>query len=117
MLRDVPRDGDGDGDGDGSDWTPSPGRSRFVRRTRRRWRPGAWRLSRGPRRRRRGPSGEPAHTNVTPGFTDCIDYVFVSEGVEVMAAEPISGVETTRAGLPDHQHPSDHLPLTLTLEY
>jgi CCR4-NOT transcription complex subunit 6 len=64
-----------------------------------------------------GPSGEPAHTNVTPGFTDCIDYVFVDEGVEVVAAEPISGVETTRAGLPDHQHPSDHLPLTLTLRY
>ena len=85
--------------GTGSDWTPSPGRSRFVRRTRRRWRPCVAPPSRAatppPRAHRR-----PAHTNVTPGFTDCIDYVFVSEGVEVMAAEPISGVETTRAGLP-----------------
>ena len=81
------------------------------------YRQGAFPMAEGRDAAVAGPSGEPAHTNVTPGFTDCIDYVFVSEGVEVMAAEPISGVETTRAGLPDHQHPSDPLPLTLTLKY
>ena len=119
MLRGfVPRDGDGDGYGDGERLDAISGtvplRSAYASA-----------LASGcvapPAEGRdaavAGPSGEPAHTNVTPGFTDCIDYVFVSEGVEVMAAEPISGVETTRAGLPDHQHPSDHLPLTLTLEY
>ena len=40
-----------------------------------------------------GPHGEPAHTNVTPGFTDCIDYVFVSGGVDVASAEPLPAIE------------------------
>ena len=62
-------------------------------------------------------TGEPRHTNVTPGFTECIDYVFVSEDVVVVAAEPISGPAATFAGLPDLAHPSDHLPITVTLEY
>lgn len=62
-------------------------------------------------------TGEPRHTNVTPGFTECIDYVFVSEDVAVVAAEPISGPAATFAGLPDLAHPSDHLPITVTLEY
>jgi CCR4-NOT transcription complex subunit 6 len=62
-------------------------------------------------------TGEPRHTNVTPGFTECIDYVFVSDDVAVVAAEPISGPAATFAGLPDLAHPSDHLPITVTLEY
>ena len=62
-------------------------------------------------------TGEPRHTNVTPGFTECIDYVFVSDDVVVVAAEPISGPAATFAGLPDLAHPSDHLPITVTLEY
>jgi len=33
-----------------------------------------------------GPTGEPLHTTVTPGFTDCIDYVFVNARVGVVGA-------------------------------
>ena len=62
-------------------------------------------------------TGEPRHTNVTPGFTECIDYVFVSDDFAVVAAEPISGPAATFTGLPDLAHPSDHLPITVTLEY
>ena len=62
-----------------------------------------------------GSHGEPPHTNVTPGFTDCIDYVFVSDDVAVEAAEALPAIEAVAAGLPDHAHGSDHLPLTVTL--
>jgi|TARA_B110000977_G_scaffold14492_1_gene18002 CCR4-NOT transcription complex subunit 6 len=61
--------------------------------------------------------GEPIHTNVTPNFTACIDYVFVSENVRVTSAEPIDGPASTFQGLPDMTHPSDHLPITVTVEF
>ena len=60
---------------------------------------------------------EPAHSNCTPGFTECIDYVFVTDDVSVTSAEPISGPATTFQGLPDLTHPSDHLPITVTVEF
>ena len=61
---------------------------------------------------------EPAHTTVTPGFTDCIDYVFVSEDVEVLGAEAIPGAEgALAAGLPNANRPSDHLPVTVRLAF
>ena len=63
-----------------------------------------------------GQQGEPAHTNCTPGFTDCIDYVFVNDGVAVRSAEPLPGKEAVAAGLPDATRGSDHLPLTVDLE-
>jgi CCR4-NOT transcription complex subunit 6 len=53
----------------------------------------------------------------TDGFTDCIDYVFVSGGVEVAAAEPLPAIERVAAGLPDLAHGSDHLPLTVELTF
>jgi CCR4-NOT transcription complex subunit 6 len=62
-------------------------------------------------------TGEPAHTNVTPGFTDCIDYVFVSDGVDVTAAEPLPAIEHLGEGLPNENHPSDHLPVTVDLAF
>jgi len=61
---------------------------------------------------------EPAHTTVTPGFTDCIDYVFVSEDVEVLGAEAIPGAGgALAAGLPNANRPSDHLPVTVRLAF
>jgi len=66
----------------------------------------------------RGSPLEPAHTTVTPGFTDCIDYVFVSEDVEVLGAEAIPGAEgALAAGLPNANRPSDHLPVTVRLAF
>jgi CCR4-NOT transcription complex subunit 6 len=62
-------------------------------------------------------TGEPAHTNVTPGFTDCIDYVFVSDDVDVIAAEPLPAIEHLGEGLPNENHPSDHLPVTVDLAF
>ena len=63
-----------------------------------------------------GKHGEPAHTNVTPGFTDCIDYVFVDENVAVRSAMPLPGRDEVATGLPDATRGSDHLPLTVDLE-
>ena len=63
-----------------------------------------------------GKHGEPAHTNVTPGFTDCIDYVFVDDGVAVRSAMPLPGRDEVATGLPDATRGSDHLPLTVDLE-
>jgi CCR4-NOT transcription complex subunit 6 len=66
----------------------------------------------------RGSPLEPAHTTVTPGFTDCIDYVFVSEDVEVLGAEAIPGAGgALAAGLPNANRPSDHLPVTVRLAF
>ena len=63
-----------------------------------------------------GKHGEPAHTNVTPGFTDCIDYVFVDENVAVRSAMPLPGRDEVATGLPDATRGGDHLPLTVDLE-
>lgn len=58
-------------------------------------------------------NGYPKFTNYTPDFKECIDYIMYSEGVnvdelgKVLDLEDLSGV----CGLPNQEHPSDHLPL------
>jgi CCR4-NOT transcription complex subunit 6 len=54
---------------------------------------------------------EPEFTNVTPEFTACIDYVFVSDGVVVESVRAQPTRDSLGAGLPNAEHPSDHLPV------
>lgn len=59
---------------------------------------------------------EPPHTNVTPDFTACIDYVFLSSrdsGIEVVRVREQPSREELGAGLPNENHPSDHLPVVV----
>lgn len=59
---------------------------------------------------------EPPYTNVTPDFTACIDYVFLSSrdsGIEVVRVREQPSREELGAGLPDENHPSDHLPVVV----
>ncbi|XP_021768386.1 carbon catabolite repressor protein 4 homolog 4-like isoform X1 [Chenopodium quinoa] len=59
--------------------------------------------------------GEPAFTNCTPGFTGTLDYIFFSPSGCI---QPVSFLElpdedspSVAGGLPNYQHPSDHLPI------
>lgn len=59
--------------------------------------------------------GEPPFTNCTPGFTGTLDYIFISD---TSSLKPISLLEVPGpespdiiGGLPNHHHPSDHLPI------
>ncbi|KAK9757265.1 hypothetical protein RND81_01G152600 [Saponaria officinalis] len=59
--------------------------------------------------------GEPPFTNCTPGFTGTLDYIFFSP---LGSMKPVSFLElpdsdspTVAGGLPNYQHPSDHLPI------
>ncbi|GAB4857953.1 Carbon catabolite repressor protein 4 4 [Ancistrocladus abbreviatus] len=59
--------------------------------------------------------GEPTFTNCTPSFTDTLDYLFFSPSGCI---KPVSFLELPEAdsssvagGLPNYQHPSDHLPI------
>ncbi|XP_039121336.1 carbon catabolite repressor protein 4 homolog 4-like isoform X2 [Dioscorea cayenensis subsp. rotundata] len=59
--------------------------------------------------------GEPPFTNCTTGFTGTLDYIFISN---TNSLKPISllqlpgpGSPDVIGGLPNHQHPSDHLPI------
>ncbi|KMT11531.1 hypothetical protein BVRB_5g108500 [Beta vulgaris subsp. vulgaris] len=59
--------------------------------------------------------GEPAFTNCTPGFTGTLDYIFFSPS---NCIKPVSFLQLPDAdspsvvgGLPNYQHPSDHLPI------
>ncbi|CAO2827317.1 unnamed protein product [Amaranthus hypochondriacus] len=59
--------------------------------------------------------GEPPFTNCTPDFTDTLDYIFFSPSGSL---KPVSFLELPGAdcpsvagGLPNYQHPSDHLPI------
>lgn len=59
--------------------------------------------------------GEPAFTNCTPGFTGTLDYIFLSS---IGYLKPITLLELPGpqspdiiGGLPNHHHPSDHLPI------
>ena len=56
---------------------------------------------------------EPAFTNVTPSFTACIDYIFVSDGITVTRVKEQPRRETLGEGLPNETHPSDHLPVVV----
>ena len=59
---------------------------------------------------------EPPFTTATPPFTATIDYIFCGGG-----AEPISCLglpdppDSCFGGIPNSHHPSDHLPLLVTL--
>ncbi|KAH9567186.1 hypothetical protein CY35_03G017900 [Sphagnum magellanicum] len=54
-------------------------------------------------------------TNVTPGFTGPIDYIFFypSDCLQPrsLLALPLPGAPDIQGGLPNHTHPSDHLPI------
>ncbi|XP_061989037.1 carbon catabolite repressor protein 4 homolog 4 [Rosa rugosa] len=59
--------------------------------------------------------GEPPFTNYTPGFTGTLDYVFFSPSDNI---QPVSFLELPEpessdidGGLPNYNHPSDHLPI------
>lgn len=59
--------------------------------------------------------GEPPFTNNTPGFTGTLDYIFFSP---FGCLKPVSFLElpdedspSVVGGLPNYQHPSDHLPI------
>ncbi|GAB2263777.1 hypothetical protein Droror1_Dr00025911 [Drosera rotundifolia] len=63
---------------------------------------------------------EPAFTNCTPGFTGTLDYIFFAPSGCI---KPISFLELPEAdsasvegGLPNHHHPSDHLPIGAEFE-
>jgi CCR4-NOT transcription complex subunit 6 len=60
---------------------------------------------------------EPQFTNVTPSFTACIDYVFLSSGVRVVAVDEQPARDTLGEGLPNTAHPSDHLPVAAKIEF
>lgn len=61
-------------------------------------------------------NNEPEFTNVTPEFTACIDYVFVSSGVVVESVRAQPTRDSLGAGLPNTEHPSDHLPVVADVE-
>ena len=60
---------------------------------------------------------EPAHTNVTPNFTATIDYIFVSDGVRVVSVQEQPARRALGEGLPNADHPSDHLPVVAELAF
>uniref|UniRef100_A0A0D9WG34 Endonuclease/exonuclease/phosphatase domain-containing protein n=1 Tax=Leersia perrieri TaxID=77586 RepID=A0A0D9WG34_9ORYZ len=59
--------------------------------------------------------GEPEFTNCTPGFTGTLDYIFLSDGSSVKPTSllrlPRGDSVDVEGGLPNFQHPSDHLPI------
>ncbi|CAN1782867.1 Carbon catabolite repressor protein 4 homolog 4 [Linum perenne] len=64
--------------------------------------------------------GEPPFTNCTPDFTNTLDYIFFSPGDQL---KPVGILELPGAedadvagGLPNHCHPSDHLPIGAQFE-
>ena len=60
---------------------------------------------------------EPAYTNVTPSFTECIDYIFVSSDVNVVNVQEQPSRESLGEGLPNASHPSDHLPVIADIQF
>ncbi|PUZ66170.1 hypothetical protein GQ55_3G285100 [Panicum hallii var. hallii] len=59
--------------------------------------------------------GEPEFTNYTPGFTGTLDYIFLSNGSSIKPTSllclPRGDSADVQGGLPNFQHPSDHLPI------
>ena len=62
-------------------------------------------------------NAEPAHTNVTPDFTATIDYIFVGDGVRVVSVRAQPSRDELGEGLPNADHPSDHLPVVAELAF
>jgi CCR4-NOT transcription complex subunit 6 len=60
---------------------------------------------------------EPPFTNVTPNFTACIDYLFISSSVRVVAVDEQPARDTLGEGLPNAEQPSDHLPVGAEIEF
>ncbi|XP_068637233.1 carbon catabolite repressor protein 4 homolog 4 [Aristolochia californica] len=64
--------------------------------------------------------GEPPFTNCTPGFTGTLDYVFFSPSgyLKPVGLLELPGPESPDivGGLPNHHHPSDHLPIGADFE-
>lgn len=65
--------------------------------------------------------GEPEFTNCTPGFTGTLDYIFFSSPSGDI--KPVSYLQLPQSesldvigGLPNHYHPSDHLPIGTEFE-
>lgn len=59
--------------------------------------------------------GEPPFTNYTPDFTGTLDYIFLSDSgyLKPVSLLEVPGPESADiiGGLPNHHHPSDHLPI------
>jgi mRNA deadenylase 3'-5' endonuclease subunit Ccr4 len=59
--------------------------------------------------------GEHPNTNVTPGFTGTLDYIFYRPSDSLrfinLLALPAAGAPELEGGLPNYRHPSDHLPI------
>lgn len=59
--------------------------------------------------------GEHPNTNVTPGFTGTLDYIFFRPSDSLrfinLLALPPPGSPELEGGLPNYSHPSDHLPI------
>ncbi|CAL9776632.1 unnamed protein product [Musa acuminata subsp. burmannicoides] len=58
--------------------------------------------------------GEPTFTNCTPDFTGTLDYIFLSGSrLRAVSLLEVPGPESAAVigGLPNHHHPSDHLPI------
>ncbi|XP_072962728.1 carbon catabolite repressor protein 4 homolog 4 isoform X2 [Typha angustifolia] len=59
--------------------------------------------------------GEPIFTNCTSGFTGTLDYIFLSDSsyIRPVSLLHVPGPDSTDiiGGLPNHHHPSDHLPI------
>lgn len=54
----------------------------------------------------------PSHTNITPGFCNCIDYIWYTIGeFNVHSAVDLKTSLGNSVYIPDESHPSDHLPL------
>eukprot|EP01084_Bolivina_argentea_P281510 481651_1 len=53
---------------------------------------------------------EPKFTTHTKGFSDCIDYIFVSENIKISFVQLISDHEL-KEYIPDKTHSSDHIPI------
>ncbi|GAB2272898.1 Carbon catabolite repressor protein 4 4 [Dionaea muscipula] len=64
--------------------------------------------------------GEPRFTNCTPGFTGTLDYILFSPSGCIKPASflevPEADSSSVEGGLPNHHHPSDHLPIGAEFE-
>uniref|UniRef100_A0A1J3JZQ4 Carbon catabolite repressor protein 4-like protein 4 n=1 Tax=Noccaea caerulescens TaxID=107243 RepID=A0A1J3JZQ4_NOCCA len=64
--------------------------------------------------------GEPKFTNCTPGFTNTLDYIFVSPSdlIKPVSILQLPDPESPDVDgfLPNHHHPSDHLPIGAEFE-
>lgn len=64
--------------------------------------------------------GEPPFTNCTPGFTGTLDYILFYPSDHIRPISflelPDSDAPDVAGGLPNHSHPSDHLPIGAEFE-